>query len=51
MEDMERELLELNGNNERLARSHAELLELQLLLERAGERGRQGWGGRGGPGW
>ena len=33
LEELEAELLELNGNAERLTRSHAELLELQLVLE------------------
>lgn len=33
LEDLEAELLQLNGNAERLTRSHAELLELQLVLE------------------
>jgi len=33
LEELEKELLELNGNSERLGRSHAELLELQLVLE------------------
>ncbi|GAB4815451.1 hypothetical protein N2152v2_002497 [Parachlorella kessleri] len=33
--DLERELTELNGNSERLNRSYNELLELQLVLERA----------------
>ncbi|PSC76142.1 V-type proton ATPase subunit a3-like isoform A [Micractinium conductrix] len=33
---LESELLELNGNSDRLHRSHNELLELQLVLERAG---------------
>mmetsp|Transcript_13607 Transcript_13607/g.33435 ORF Transcript_13607/g.33435 Transcript_13607/m.33435 type:complete len:874 (-) Transcript_13607:923-3544(-) len=37
LEDMEREVLEVNSNNERLQRSHAELEELQVLLERAGQ--------------
>ncbi|EFN56991.1 hypothetical protein CHLNCDRAFT_34870 [Chlorella variabilis] len=32
---LEGELLELNGNSDRLHRSHNELLELQLVLERA----------------
>ena len=31
----ERELLEVNGNAERLARSFSELVELQLVLEKA----------------
>lgn len=33
LEELEAELLQLNGNAERLTRSHAELLELQLVLE------------------
>ena len=36
LEELERELLETNGNAERLARSYNELVELQLVLERAG---------------
>ena len=36
LDQLERELLELNGNSERLQRSHAELVELQLVLETAG---------------
>ena len=35
LEQLERELLELNSNSERLSRSHAELVELQLVLEKA----------------
>ena len=33
---LEGELLELNGNSDRLHRTYNELLELQLVLERAG---------------
>jgi V-type H+-transporting ATPase subunit a len=33
---LEKEILELNGNNGRLQRSYNELLELQLVLETAG---------------
>ena len=33
LEELEAELQQLNGNAERLTRSHAELLELQLVLE------------------
>lgn len=29
-------MLEMNANGERLQRSHSELLELQLVLEKAG---------------
>ena len=36
LDQLERELLELNSNSERLQRSHAELVELQLVLEKAG---------------
>ena len=35
LEVLERELLEVNGNSERLARSFSELVELQLVLEKA----------------
>ena len=35
LEELERELLEVNGNAERLARSFSELVELQLVLEKA----------------
>ena len=35
LEVLERELLEVNGNAERLARSFSELVELQLVLEKA----------------
>lgn len=35
LEELERELLEVNANAERLARSFSELVELQLVLERA----------------
>lgn len=33
---LEKEILELNGNSDRLQRSYNELLELQLVLETAG---------------
>lgn len=36
LERLEREVLELHQNDERLQRAWAELSELQLLLERAG---------------
>jgi V-type H+-transporting ATPase subunit a len=36
LEELEAEILEVNGNSERLARSYNELVELQLVLERAG---------------
>lgn len=36
MEELEGELLEVNSNSERLQRSYAELVELQLVLEKAG---------------
>ena len=36
LEEQERELLELNANVEKLRRSHSELVELQLVLEKAG---------------
>lgn len=36
LDHLEAELLELNSNSERLQRSHAELVELQLVLEKAG---------------
>lgn len=36
MEELEKELLETNSNMERLQRSYAELVELQLVLEKAG---------------
>lgn len=32
LEDIEAEVIEINGNNQRLERTHAELGELQLLL-------------------
>ena len=35
LEELERELLEVNSNAERLARSFSELVELQLVLEKA----------------
>jgi V-type ATPase 116kDa subunit family len=37
LEELEVELLELNTNSERLARSYSELLELQLVLEKASQ--------------
>lgn len=36
LEELEQEIMEVNGNSERLARSYNELVELQLVLERAG---------------
>ncbi|WIA14247.1 hypothetical protein OEZ85_002783 [Tetradesmus obliquus] len=36
LEELEAEMLEANGNSERLARSYNELMELQLVLEKAG---------------
>lgn len=36
LEELEKELIETNGNMERLQRSYAELVELQLVLEKAG---------------
>ena len=36
LEEQERELLEVNANVEKLRRSHSELVELQLVLEKAG---------------
>jgi V-type H+-transporting ATPase subunit a len=36
LEELEAEMLEANGNSERLARSYNELVELQLVLEKAG---------------
>jgi len=36
LEDLEKELLEVNANSERLFRTEAELVELQMVLERAG---------------
>lgn len=36
LDELEVELLEINANNERLQRSHGELVELQLVLEKAG---------------
>jgi V-type H+-transporting ATPase subunit a len=60
LDELEAETLEINGNAERLARSYAELAELQLVLEQAGAffaRARRdaqsadagGAGGMGGP--
>jgi len=37
LEELEREVTELNSNNDRLQRTHAELSELAILLERAGQ--------------
>eukprot|EP00803_Ostreobium_quekettii_P005308 evm.model.scf_1350.7 EVM.evm.TU.scf_1350.7 scf_1350:36664-41913(-) len=36
LEELERELLEVNANSERLQRTRSELVELQLVLEKAG---------------
>ena len=36
LDELESELLEVNANSERLQRSYSELLELQLVLEKAG---------------
>ena len=36
LDELETELIEINGNSERLQRSHSELMELQLVLEKAG---------------
>lgn len=36
LDELETELLEINGNSERLQKSHSELMELQLVLEKAG---------------
>ena len=36
LDELEKELLEINANSERLQRSYSELLELQLVLEKAG---------------
>ncbi len=36
LDELESELLDINGNSERLQRSHSELMELQLVLEKAG---------------
>lgn len=36
LDELETELLEVNSNSERLQRSHSELVELQLVLEKAG---------------
>jgi len=36
LEELEAELLEVNSNQEKLSRSHSELVELQLVLEKAG---------------
>lgn len=36
LEELERELMSVNENAERLFRSEAELIELQMVLERAG---------------
>eukprot|EP01023_Acetabularia_acetabulum_P010235 TRINITY_DN1468_c0_g2_i1.p1 TRINITY_DN1468_c0_g2~~TRINITY_DN1468_c0_g2_i1.p1 ORF type:complete len:887 (+),score=191.34 TRINITY_DN1468_c0_g2_i1:21-2681(+) len=35
LDDLEKELLEINSNTERLQKSHSELYELQLVLEKA----------------
>ncbi len=36
VEELEHELIELNANSDRLRRSYNELLELQLVIDRAG---------------
>ena len=36
LDELETELTEINGNSERLQKSHSELMELQLVLEKAG---------------
>lgn len=36
LDELEAEMLEVNGNSDRLARSYNELVELQLVLEKAG---------------
>jgi len=36
LEELERDLLEVNANSERLQRTHSEFAELQLVLQRAG---------------
>jgi len=36
LETLEAEMLEINANSERLSRTHAELAELQVVLEKAG---------------
>ena len=36
LEELEAELLEIISNGDRLRRSHSELVELQLVLEKAG---------------
>jgi V-type H+-transporting ATPase subunit a len=36
LEELEAEIMEVNGNSERLARSYNELVELQMVLEKAG---------------
>ncbi|KAG2446982.1 hypothetical protein HYH02_008136 [Chlamydomonas schloesseri] len=48
LEELERELLGLNESSERLDRTYYELVELQVVLEHAGqlfEKGGGGWGG------
>jgi len=37
LDDLEKETLEHNSNSERLLRTHSELAELQVLLEKAGQ--------------
>ena len=37
LDDLEKSTLEHNSNNERLLRTHSELAELQVLLEKAGQ--------------
>ncbi len=36
LDELEADLLEVNNNSERLTRSYSELVELQLVLEKAG---------------
>ena len=36
LDELETELIEVNSNSERLQRSHSELVELQMVLEKAG---------------
>jgi hypothetical protein len=36
LSELETELLEVNSNQDKLSRSHSELVELQLVLEKAG---------------
>ena len=39
LEELENELRQINVNTEKLRRSHSELVELQLVLEKAGGQG------------